>query len=156
MFQRLSLINKNDLFESNNICLIQIKYLWTKYKFVQIKFCFKLNKWYFWPYANAIICSIWSKIYFIQTNIYLAQRYFVWIKWMLFNSNESFIWIKKAFQTNYFLSFNQIFFLNAWDDYFHIVWKNQKLIKTPTLSLNWSYFFIDSVKHMIRFVSFVC
>ena len=30
LFERLSLISKNDLFELNNICLIQKKYFWAK------------------------------------------------------------------------------------------------------------------------------
>ena len=30
LFKRLSLIWKNDLFESNKICLVQKKYLWIK------------------------------------------------------------------------------------------------------------------------------
>ena len=46
----------------------------------RINFCLKSNKSYLWPYTNALIYLIWKKIYFIETNIYLAQRYFVWIK----------------------------------------------------------------------------
>ena len=30
LFERLFLIQTNDLFQLNNICLIQTKYLWTK------------------------------------------------------------------------------------------------------------------------------
>ena len=41
------------------------------------------NKLYLLPYTIAIICLFWRKIYLIWKNIYLAQRYFIWIKQIL-------------------------------------------------------------------------
>ena len=40
----------------------------------------------------------------IQTNIYFVQRYFVWIKQILFNWNKSFVWIKKSLSNKLFSS----------------------------------------------------
>ena len=60
------------MFHSNKVSLNQIKICSN-----QINFCLKLKKLYLWPYTNAIICLLWRKIYLIQTNFYLAQRYFV-------------------------------------------------------------------------------
>ena len=50
------------------------------------------------------ICLFWRKIYLIQTNIYLTQRYFVWNEEMLFNSDKSFVWIKKRLLNKLFFS----------------------------------------------------
>ena len=76
----------------------------------RINFCHISNKLYIWPYTNAIICSFLRKMYLIQTNIYLAQRYFIWvIKCYLIQINLLFE-SKKAFQTNYFVLLNQIVF----------------------------------------------
>ena len=50
----------------------------------------------------------------IWTNFYLVQRYFLWINQILFNSNESFFWIKESLSNNFFFFlFNQIFFLSV-------------------------------------------
>ena len=102
LFEKLFWFKKNDLFESNKI--------WSKQSIFEPNknFCLKSDKLYFWPYTNAIICLFWRKIYLIQTNIYLSQRYFVSIKPM-FNSNKSFVWIKKASETNYFHSIKYFF-----------------------------------------------
>ena len=75
---------KQNLFDSNKISLDQIN------------FCLKWNKLYLWLYINALISLFWTKINLIQTNIYLVQRYFVWIKTILFHLNKSFLQIKES------------------------------------------------------------
>ena len=54
-----------------------------------------------------MIQFVWFKaeVYLIRTNIYLVQRYFVWIKQILFHLN-----IKKVFQTNNFFDSIKCFF----------------------------------------------
>ena len=76
---------KQNLFDSNKISLDQINICSN-----QINFCLKSNKLYLWPYINALISLFWRKINLIQTNSYLVQRYFVWIKQILFHLNKSF------------------------------------------------------------------
>ena len=71
---------KQNLFDSNKISLDQINIFSN-----QINLCLKSNKLYLWPYINALISLFWRKINLVQTNIYLVQRYFVWIKQILFH-----------------------------------------------------------------------
>ena len=61
-------------FDSNKISLEQISICLN-----QMNFCLESNKFYLWQYINALISLFWRKINLIQTNIYLVQRYFVWI-----------------------------------------------------------------------------
>ena len=83
--------------------MIQTKYLWTKCEFVQIKYISALNQTnYLSPYTNAMTCLFLRKIYLIQINIYIAQRYSVGMKQMLFHSNKSFLWIKKSLSNKLF------------------------------------------------------
>ena len=76
---------KQNLFDSNKIFLDQINICSN-----HINFCLKSNELYLWPYINALISLFWRKINLIQTNIYLVQRYFVWMKQILFYLNKSF------------------------------------------------------------------
>ena len=108
---------KQILFNSNK------SFVWFKQRvfepnknlFKSNKFLPKSNKLYLRPHTNAIICLFWRKIDLIQTNIYLAQRYFARIKQILkLNSNKSYVWIKKTFQTNYIFPLNQLFFLSEY------------------------------------------
>ena len=82
---------KQNFFDSNKISLDQINICSN-----QINFCLKSNKLYLWPYINALISLFLRKINLIQTNIYLVQRYFVWIKQILFHLNKSFLQIKES------------------------------------------------------------
>ena len=77
---------KQNLFDSNKISLDQINICSN-----QINFCLKSNKLYLWPYINALISLLSRKINLIQINIYLVQRYFVWMKQILFHLNKSFL-----------------------------------------------------------------
>ena len=99
---------KKNLFDSNKVSLNQINICSN-----QINFCLKSNKLYLWPYIIALISLFWRKINLIQTNIYLFQRYLVWIKQILFHLNKHLFKSKQVFQTNHFLWFNQIFFLSV-------------------------------------------
>ena len=51
--------------------------------------------------------NLFERLFFIQINIYFPQRYFVWIKQMLFDSNKFFVWIKKSLSNKLF-SFIQL------------------------------------------------
>ena len=99
---------KWNLFDSNKVSLNQIKISSN-----QINFCLKLNKLYLRPYINALISLFWRKIFWFE-------KIFIWRKDILFELNKCYlIYInlffesKKAFKIHYFLSFNQIFFLNG-------------------------------------------
>ena len=94
---------KNFLWIKKMIHSNEIKCFWFRVSLSQIKicsnkinFCQKSNKLYLWPYTNALICLFSRNIHLIQTNIYLAQRYFVWIKQILSDSNKFFLRIKKS------------------------------------------------------------
>ena len=95
------------MIDSNKVSLNQIKICSN-----QINSCIKSNKIYLWPDTNAIICFFLRKIYLIQTNIYLAQKYFFKLRKCYLIQINLFFESKKASQTNYFLSFNQIFVLS--------------------------------------------
>ena len=84
----------------------------------------------------------WKKIYLFQTNIYLAQRGFVWIKQMSFNLNKSFVWMKKSLSNNLF-SIMQSNSFPEWLLSFQM--KNLILIKTNARQRNFD--------HLIFFVS---
>ena len=70
-----------------------------------MNFCLISSKLYLWPYTNAIICLFLRKMYLIQTNIYLAQRYFAWI------IKFYFIWINLLSESNTFFSKTNCFVL---------------------------------------------
>ena len=80
------ILMEQNLFDSNKISLDKINILSN-----QINFCLESNKLYLWPHINALISLFWRKINLIRTNIYLVQRYFVWIKQILFHLNKSFL-----------------------------------------------------------------
>ena len=71
------------MFDLNKVSLKQIKICSN-----QINLCLEANKLYLWPYTNAIICLFWKKMYFMQTDIYLAQRYYhnLDLHWPLINN----------------------------------------------------------------------
>ena len=105
-FKEIIYLNWIKIFDSNKVSLNQMKICWN-----QINFCFKSNKLYLWPYINALISLFWRKIYLIQI--------FIWPKDILFKLNKCYsiqinilLELKKASQTYYFLSINQIFFLS--------------------------------------------
>ena len=95
--KKFFILMKQNLFDSNKISLDQINICSN-----QINFCLKSNKLYLWTYINASISLFWRKINLIQTNIYLVQRYFVWIKQILFHLNKSFLQIKESRSNNIF------------------------------------------------------
>ena len=80
-------------------CFNETKFFWFKQNiFGSNKYWFESNKFLPWfkkiislTYINALISLFWRQINLIQTNIYLVQRYFVWIKQILFHLNESFL-----------------------------------------------------------------
>ena len=65
LFGRLFLIQTKDLFESNNICLIQAKYLWAKWIFVWIFLKIKL-----------IIISLYGE----RCNLFVSRQKLIWFK----------------------------------------------------------------------------
>ena len=79
------------MFDSNKISLGQINIFLNKIKFSSKRTNYCIGIW-------SKIESVWfkSEIYLIWTKFYLFERYFVWIKKNLFNSNKSFFWIKES------------------------------------------------------------
>ena len=91
----------------------------------QINFGFKSSKLHLLPNTYALICLFLIKIYLMWTNIYLSQRYFVWTKQILFNSNKFVVWIKKSFKRIF--SFHSIKF-------FFWVYRHKNALWCPVVS----------------------
>ena len=103
---------KENLFDSNKISLNQINICSN-----QINFCLKSNKFQLWPYINALIFLFWRKIN-------LIQRYFVWIKQILFYLKKSFLQIKESRSNKSFSLIQSNFFSECWMTEESLIWSS--------------------------------
>ena len=112
---------KGFLWFQEMIYLNWIKFVWFKQIiFEPNKNLFKSNKLYLWLYINPLISLFWRKIYLIETNIYVPQRYFIQINQMFFNLNKSLVWIKKKPFKFYFHPIKSSFTVKVQKSFFTI------------------------------------